>query len=50
MKIRRSLSLYLKGLITTGEQDQELGPWFIASSLGGTVVAKQHLFHEKIKN
>ena len=26
MKTRRSSSLYSKGLITTGEQDQELGP------------------------
>ena len=26
MKTRRSSSLYLKGLIATGEQDQELGP------------------------
>ena len=34
MKIRSS-SLYSKGLIATGEQDQELGPWFTASGLGG---------------
>ena len=33
-----------------GEQDQELGPWFTASGLGGTVTAKRRLFHEKIKN
>ena len=46
MKIRRSLSLYLKGLIAIGEQDQELGPWFTASSLGGTVAAKRCLFHK----
>ena len=50
MITRRSSSLYSKGLIATGEQDQELGPWFIASSLGGTVAAKRRLFHEKIKN
>ena len=50
IKSRRSLSLYSKGLIATGEQDQELGPWFTASSLGGTVVAKRCLFHEEIKN
>ena len=49
MKIRSS-SLYLKGLITTGEQDQELGTWFTASSLGGIVAAKRYLFHEEIKN
>ena len=49
MKIRSS-SLYSKGLIATGEQDQELGPWFTASNLGGTVVAKRCLFHEEIKN
>ena len=46
----RSSSLYLKGLITTGEQDQELRPWFTANSLGGTVAAKQRLFHKEIKN
>ena len=46
----RSSNLYSKGLITTGEQDQELGPQFTASSLGGTVAAKRRLFHEEIKN
>ena len=46
----RSSSLYSKGLIATGEQDQELGPWFTASSLSGTVAAKRCLFHEEIKN
>ena len=50
MIMRRSLSLYLKGLIATGEQDQELGLWFTASSIGGTVAAKRCLFHEEIKN
>ena len=35
MVTRRSSSLYSKGLIATGEQDHELGPWFIASGLGG---------------
>ena len=50
MKSRRSLSLYSKGLIATDEQDQELGPWFTASSLGGTVADKQRMFHEEIKN
>ena len=39
MKIRSS-SLYLKGLIATGEQDQELGPWFTASGLGGDSCSK----------
>ena len=34
----------------TGEQDQEQGPWFTASGLGGAVAAKRRLFHEKIKN
>ena len=48
--MRRSSSLYSKGLIATGEKDQELGPWFTASSLGGTVAAKRCLFHEEIKN
>jgi hypothetical protein len=50
MITRRSSSLYLKRLIAIGEQDQELGPWFTASSLGGTVATKRCLFHEKIKN
>ena len=38
--MRRSAGLYSKGLIATGEQDQELGPWFTASSLGDIVAAK----------
>ena len=38
--MRKSSSLYSKGLITTGEQDQELGPWFIASGLGGDSCSK----------
>ena len=50
MIMRRSSNLDLKGLIVTGEQDQEQGPWFIASGLGGTVAAKQRLFYEEIKN
>ena len=50
MIMRKSSSLYLKGLITIGEKDQELGPWFTASGLGGIVAAKQRLFHEEIKN
>ena len=50
MNFKRSSSLYSKGLIATGEQDQEQGPWFLVSGLGGTVAAKRHLFHEKIKN
>ena len=44
------LTLYSKGLIVTGEQDQELGLWFTASRLGGIVAEKQRLFHEEIKN
>jgi hypothetical protein len=40
MKIRRSSSLYSKGLIAIGEQDQELGPWFTASGLGGDSCSK----------
>ena len=39
MKIRSS-SLYLKGLIAIGEQDQEMGPWFTASGLGGDSCSK----------
>jgi len=40
MKIRRSSSLYSKELIATGEQDQELGPWFTGSGLGGDSCSK----------
>ena len=50
MIMRKSSSLYSKGLIAIGEQDQEQGPWSTASSLGGIVAAKRRLFHEKIKN
>ena len=39
LKIRSS-SLYSKGLIATGEQNQELGPWFTASGLGGDSCSK----------
>ena len=39
-KIIRSSSLYSKGLIATGEQDQELGPWITASGLGGDSCSK----------
>ena len=39
MKIRSS-SLYSKGLIATGKQDQELGQWFTASGLGGDSCSK----------
>ena len=38
--MRKSSSLYSKGLIATGEQDQELGPWFTASGLGGDSCSK----------
>ena len=40
LKTIRSSSLYSKGLIATGEQDQELGPWFTASGLGGDSCSK----------
>ena len=40
MITRRSSSLYSKGLIAIGEQDQELGPWFTASGLGGDSCSK----------
>ena len=49
-KNKEEFKSLLKGLIATSEQDQELGPWFTASNLGGTVVAKRCLFHEEIKN
>ena len=38
--MRKSSSLYSKELIVIGEQDQELGPWFIASGLGGDSYSK----------
>ena len=38
--ITKNLSLYSKGLITIGKQDQELGPWFTASGLGGDSCSK----------
>ena len=40
MITRRSLGLYSKGLIAIGEQDQELGPRFTASGLGGDSCSK----------
>ena len=40
MITRRSSSLYSKGLIATGEQDQELGPWFTAIGLGSDSCSK----------
>ena len=50
MITRRSSSLYSKGLIVIGEQDQEQGLWFTASDLGGIVATKRYLFHKEIKN
>ena len=47
MKIIRISSLYSKGLIATGEQDQEPGPWFTANDLGDTVAAKHVCFTRK---
>ena len=44
MIMRKSSSLYSKGLIATGKQDQELGPWFTASSLGHHEEIKQPWF------
>ena len=38
--MRKSSSLYSKGLIATGEQDQELGPRFTASGIGGDSCSK----------
>ena len=38
--IMRSSSHYSKGLIATGEQDQELGPWFTASGHDGDSCSK----------
>ena len=46
MKIRSS-SLYSNGLIAIGEQDQELGPWFIASGLGAQLQQNDVCFMRK---
>ena len=43
----RSSSLYSKVLIVIDEQDQELGPWFTASGIGGTVAANDVCFTRK---
>jgi hypothetical protein len=47
MNMIRSSSLYLKGLVATGEQDQEQGPWFTARDLGDTSVANNICFMRK---
>jgi hypothetical protein len=47
MNLKRSPSIYSKGLIATDEQDQEQGPWFTASDLSGTVVANDVCFTRK---
>jgi hypothetical protein len=45
--VKRSSSIYLKGLITTGKQDQEQRPWFTANDLGGTVAINNIYFMTK---
>jgi hypothetical protein len=35
--MKKGSSIYSNGLIVTGEQDQEQGPWFTASDLIGIV-------------
>jgi hypothetical protein len=47
--VKRSSSIYLKGLITTGEQDQEQWPWFTANDLGGTVAINIIYFTRKTR-
>ena len=49
MITRRSSSLYSKGLIVTGEQDQELGPDLQQAALATTVAAKRRLFNPNPK-
>jgi hypothetical protein len=49
MILKRSSSLYSKGLITIGKQDQDQEPWFTASDLGDTVVANNVCFTRKIR-
>jgi hypothetical protein len=49
MILKRSSSLYSKGLIAIGKQDQEQEPWFIASDLGDTVAANNVCFTRKIR-
>jgi hypothetical protein len=48
MNLKRSFSLYSKGLIATGKQDQEQGR-FTASDLGGTVAANNVCFTRKTR-
>jgi hypothetical protein len=50
LNMKRSSSLYLKGLITTGKQDQELGPWFNSKRSWRYSCSKQCLFHMENKN
>ena len=49
MKTRRSSSLYSKGLIAIGEQDQEQRPWFKNNDLGDTVAANNVSFSTKTR-
>ena len=49
MKTRRSSSLYLKGLIATGEQDQEQGHGLTTNDLGDTVAANNVCFTWKTR-
>jgi hypothetical protein len=49
MNLKRSSSLYSKGLIALGEQDQEQSPWLIASDLGDTVAANNVCFTRKTR-
>ena len=39
----------MKGLIATGEQDQEQGPWFTASDLIGIVAVNNVYFTKKTR-
>ena len=49
MNMIRSLSLYLKGLVATGEQDPEQGHWFTARDLGDTSAANNIRFMRKTR-
>jgi hypothetical protein len=50
MNIKRCSSLYLKGLIVTGEQVQEQGPGLTTNDLGDTVATNDVCFTQKNKN
>jgi hypothetical protein len=49
MNMIRSSSLYLKGLVTTDEHDQEQGLWFTARDLGDRSATNNICFTRKTR-